>query len=76
MSSEPLRLPAIPALDHPRGGQIMFRDAGRRPIELSTMRDDPEERLPLGLSILLMLGVSALGWAVLVQAAVALWSVL
>jgi hypothetical protein len=75
MSSEPLRLPAIPALDHPRGGQIMFRDAGSKPIELSTM-GDPEERLPLGLSILLMLGVSALGWVVLVQAAVALWSVL
>jgi hypothetical protein len=53
----------------------MFRDAGSKPIELSTM-GDPEERLPLGLSILLMLGVSALGWAVLVQAAVALWSVL
>jgi hypothetical protein len=74
MSPELLRLPANPALDHPRGGQIMFRNAGR-PIELSTM-GDPEERLPLGLSILLMLGVSALGWAVLVQVAVAIWSVL
>jgi hypothetical protein len=74
MSPELLRLPANPALDHLRGGQIMFRNAGR-PIELSTM-GDPEERLPLGLSILLMLGVSALGWAVLVQVAVAIWSVL
>jgi hypothetical protein len=75
MSPELLRLPDIPALDHPRGGQIMFRDAGSRPTDLSTI-GDPEERLPLGLSILLMLGVSALGWAVLVQVAVAIWSVL
>jgi hypothetical protein len=75
MSTELLRLPANPAFDHPRGGQITFRDAGRAPIELSTM-EDRDERLPLGLSILLMLGVSALGWAVLVQVAVALWSVL
>jgi len=74
MSPELLRLPGHPALDQPRGGQIMFYNAGR-PIELSTM-GDPQERLPLGLSILLMLGVSALGWAVLVQVAVAIWSVL
>jgi hypothetical protein len=37
---------------------------------------DREERLPVGLSILLMLGLSALGWAVLVQLAVVLWSAL
>jgi hypothetical protein len=74
MNPELLRLPANPALDHPRGGQIMFHNAGR-PIELSTM-GDPQERLPFGLSILLMLGVSALGWAVLVQVTVAIWSVL
>ena len=74
MSPELLRLPGNPGLDHPRGGKIMFRNAGR-PIELSTM-GDPEERLPLGLSILLMLGASALCWAVLVQVAVAIWSVL
>jgi hypothetical protein len=47
------------ALDHPRGGQIMFRDAGGGSIELSTM-GDREERLPVGLSILLMLGLTAL----------------
>lgn len=74
MRPELLRLPGDPALDHPPGGQIMFRDAGM-PIELSTI-GGLEERLPLGLSILLMLGVSALGWAVLVQVAAALWSVL
>jgi hypothetical protein len=71
MSPELARLPALPALDHPQGKRITFRDAGGGPIELSTM-GDREERLPLGLSILLMLGVSALGWAVLLQVAVAL----
>jgi hypothetical protein len=59
MSPEPPRLPTIPALDHPRGGQIMFRDAGGGSTELSTM-GDREERLPVGLSILLMLGLTAL----------------
>jgi len=33
MSPELLRLPGNPALDQPRGGQIMFYNAGR-PIEL------------------------------------------
>jgi hypothetical protein len=75
MSPELLRLPTIPALDHPRGGKIMFRDASGGPIECCT-RGDREERLPVGLSILLMLGLSALGWAVLVQLAVVLWSAL
>lgn len=34
-----------------------------------------EERFPIGLSMLLMFGISALGWAALVPVAMAFWSV-
>ena len=47
MSPELLRLPTIPALDHPRGGQIMFRDASGGPIECCTRGASPGRALDL-----------------------------